>query len=86
MHALRKYNERFNGTLIPEVLKAGWFQNTKQAQAAIKFWLRQYNQITPHQALGMGPSAPETLSERFKKVVLRKGTNHCIILRGCSLA
>ncbi|WP_375211023.1 integrase core domain-containing protein [Hyphococcus sp.] len=26
-------------------------------------WLRQYNTVRPHQALGMRPPVPETLSE-----------------------
>ena len=55
------YNERFNGTLRHEVLNAEWFTTTKQAQAVINCWLRQYNQTRPHQALNMRPPAPETL-------------------------
>ena len=58
------YNERFNGTLRREVLNAEWFHSTKQAQVAINAWLRQYNQIRPHHALGMRPPAPETLLEK----------------------
>lgn len=54
-------NERFNGTLRREVLNAEWFHTTKQAQIVIKTWLRQYNQIRPHQALNMRPPLPETL-------------------------
>ena len=55
------YNERFNGTLRHEVLNAEWFTTTKQAQIVINQWLRQYNQIRPHQALNMRPPVPETL-------------------------
>ena len=55
------YNERFNGTLRREILDAGWFVKTKQAQTAINVWLKQYNQIRPHQALNMRPPVPETL-------------------------
>ena len=58
------YNERFNGTLRREVLNAEWFHSTKQAQVAIKVWLRQYNQVRPHHALGMRPPVPETLLEK----------------------
>jgi len=29
----------------------------------IKTWLKQYNHIRPHQALGMRPPVPETLCE-----------------------
>ncbi|MGA9444702.1 MAG: integrase core domain-containing protein, partial [Methyloceanibacter sp.] len=58
------YNERFNGTLRREVLNAEWFATTRQAQAIINHWLRQYNHIRPHQALGMRPPVPETLLEK----------------------
>ena len=60
------YNERFNGTLRKEVFNAEWFHTTKQAQVAINAWLRQYNQIRPHHALGMRPPVPETLLEKTK--------------------
>ncbi|NQY15761.1 MAG: transposase, partial [Henriciella sp.] len=32
-----------------------------QAQTVINIWLRQYNRIRPHHALGMRPQVPETL-------------------------
>ncbi|WP_299552898.1 integrase core domain-containing protein [uncultured Tateyamaria sp.] len=59
-----EYNERFNGTLRREVLNADWFHSTKQAQIAINIWLRQYNQIRPHHALGMHPPAPKILLDK----------------------
>ena len=55
------YNERFNGTLRREVLNAEWFATTRQAQTVINQWLRQYNHIRPHHALGMRPPVPETI-------------------------
>jgi putative transposase len=55
------YNERFNGTLRQEVLNAEWFTSTRQAQIVINQWLRQYNHIRPHHALGMRPPVPETI-------------------------
>lgn len=58
------YNERFNGTLRREVLNAEWFATTRQAQTVINQWLRQYNRIRPHHALGMRPPAPETILEK----------------------
>jgi len=58
------YNERFNGTLRREVLNAEWFTTIEQAQIVINQWLRQYNHIRPHQALGMRPPVPETLLEK----------------------
>ena len=61
------YNERFNGTLRYEVLNAEWFASTRQAQAVIKHWLRQYNHVCPHHALGMRPTRPETLLEKPPK-------------------
>jgi transposase InsO family protein len=55
------YNERFNGTLRREVLNAEWFSTTRQAQTVINQWLRQYNHVRPHEALGMRPPVPETI-------------------------
>ena len=55
------YNERFNGTLRREVLNAEWFTTTRQAQVVINQWLRQYDHIRPHYALGMHPPVPETI-------------------------
>ena len=56
------YNERFNGTLRREVLNAEWFISIDQATTVVGRWLRQYNHVRPHQALGMRPPVPETLS------------------------
>ena len=57
------YNKRFNGALTNEVLNAEWFLTTRRAQAAINIWLKKYNQIHPHQALGQRPPMPETLRD-----------------------
>ncbi|MCW9033907.1 MAG: integrase core domain-containing protein [Rhodospirillales bacterium] len=57
------YNERFNGTLRREVLNAEWFITIKQAQVVINTWLKQYNYVSPHQALNMRPPMLENLSE-----------------------
>ncbi|MCB9954912.1 MAG: transposase family protein [Caulobacterales bacterium] len=57
------YNERFNGTLRREVLNAEWFSTVEQARTAIGIWMKQYNHIRPHQALGMRPPIPETLQQ-----------------------
>jgi len=67
------YNERFNGTLRREVLNAEWFASTRQAQAVISQWLRQYNHIRPHHALGMRPPIPETLLEKPPKTGTAQG-------------
>ena len=58
------YNERFNGTLRRELLNAEWFATTRQAQIVINQWLRQYNHVRPHHALGMRAPVPETLREK----------------------
>ena len=46
-----------------EVLNAEWFATTRQAQTVINTWLRQYNHVRPHQALGLRPLMPENLVE-----------------------
>ena len=56
------YNERFNCTLRREILNAEWFTTIRQAQVVINCWLKEYNHTRPHQALGMRPPVPETLS------------------------
>jgi len=58
------YNERFNGTLRREILNAEWFHSVRQAQVAINVWLKEYNHVRPHHALGMRPPVPETLLEK----------------------
>ena len=58
------YDERFNGTLRNEVLNAEWFHTTKQAQTAINLWLKQYNEVRPHNAPGMRPRVSEILLEK----------------------
>ncbi|TNE38592.1 MAG: transposase [Alphaproteobacteria bacterium] len=57
------YNERFNGTLRREVHYAEWFSALKQADIVIQKWLKQYNYVRPHQALGMRAPVPETLAK-----------------------
>ncbi|NKB51664.1 MAG: transposase [Rhizobiaceae bacterium] len=52
-------NERFNGTLRREVPNTEWFASTQQAHIVIYQWLRQYNYIRPHHALGMRAPVPE---------------------------
>ncbi|WP_412176205.1 integrase core domain-containing protein [Lentibacter sp. XHP0401] len=51
---------------ILNVPNAEWFHSTRQAQVAINVWLKQYNRIRPHHALGMRPPVPETLLENSK--------------------
>ncbi|MBL6790089.1 MAG: transposase [Rhodobacteraceae bacterium] len=40
------------------------FKYATKAQVAINVWLRQYNRIRPHRALGMRPTIPVSLSDR----------------------
>ena len=54
------YTERFNGRLRNEILNANGFQTTRQAQATLNCWVKDYNQIRPHQALDLRPPIPET--------------------------
>jgi Integrase core domain len=69
-------NERFNGTLRREVLNAGWFPTTRQAQVAINQWLRQNNHIRQHHALGIRPPVPETILEKPQISGLVEGARH----------
>jgi hypothetical protein len=55
------YTERFKGTVRHEVLNTEWFATTRQAQATINQWFRQYNHMRPHHAPGLRPPVPETL-------------------------
>ncbi|SFJ93930.1 Integrase core domain-containing protein, partial [Nereida ignava DSM 16309] len=73
------YNERFNGILRQEVLNAEWFHSIKQAQVAINIWLKEYNHIRPHHALGMRPPMPETLLEKSKISGTEIGARHLYI-------
>ncbi|MBT6341852.1 MAG: transposase [Tateyamaria sp.] len=43
-----------------------WFQSVRQAKTVINVWLKQYNQIRPHNNLNMQPPVPETLIEKSK--------------------
>ena len=67
------YNERFNGTLRREILNAEWFATTRQAQTVINQWLRQYNHVRPHHALGMRPPVPETILVNHQITGTEKG-------------
>ena len=54
-------NERLSGILRQEVLDAGWFLTTKQAQTAINIWPKQHNHIRPYQALDTKSPVSENL-------------------------
>ncbi len=45
--------ERFHRTMKSELLKHNSFENAKDADRAIQLWRNKYNNIRPHEALGM---------------------------------
>lgn len=45
--------ERFHNTMKSELLKYNSFENAKAADRAIQLWRDKYNNIRPHEALGM---------------------------------
>jgi hypothetical protein len=47
-----------------------------QMQIVINQWLRQFNRIRAHQALGMRPPIPETVYRNVKKVTQTQGALH----------
>jgi hypothetical protein len=42
----------------------------------INQWVKQYNHIRPHHALGMRPSGPETIFEKPKSPENNNGARH----------
>jgi len=44
--------ESFNGRLRAECLNENWFLSLEDAQAKIKMWWKDYNEVRPHSALG----------------------------------
>jgi len=55
------YIESFNGKLRDELLNVEIFKALFDAQALIKNWRNDYNQIRPHSALGYRLPAPEAI-------------------------
>ena len=64
--AIPSHSKNHVRRIIFDDLLPKWFHTTKQAQVAINVWLRQYNRIRPHHALGIRPPVPETLLEKPK--------------------
>lgn len=64
------YNERFNGTLREEVLNTEVFYSLQEARCVINQWVRQYNQIRPHQSLHYRPPAPETTQPPLSQLLV----------------
>lgn len=46
-------NERFNGTLVAELLRFENFNTFEEAQQAMSNWRKRYNTVRPHEALDM---------------------------------
>ncbi len=55
------YIESFNGKLQDELLNREVFTTLEEARGLIEQWIREYNQIRPHSALGYHPPAPEAI-------------------------
>ena len=64
--AIPSHSKNHVRRIIFDDLLLKWFHTTKQAQVAINVWLRQYNRIRPHHALGIRPPVPETRLETPK--------------------
>jgi len=51
--------ESFNGTMANELLNREIFDTLHEARVLLARWVREYNTIRPHSALGYRPPAPE---------------------------
>ena len=52
--------ESFNGTFRDNLLDGEIFYSLKEAQIIVGEWVKHYNQVRPHSALGYKPPAPQT--------------------------
>ena len=52
--------ESFNGTFRDNLLDGEIFYNLKEAQIIVGEWVKHYNHVRPHSALGYRPPAPQT--------------------------
>jgi putative transposase len=55
------YIESFNGKMRDELLDREIFTTLQEAKVLIGRWLKEYNQLRPHSALGYWPPAPEAI-------------------------
>jgi putative transposase len=55
------YIESFNGKMRDELLDREIFTTLQEAKVLIGQWLKEYNQLRPHSALGYRPPAPEAI-------------------------
>jgi putative transposase len=63
------YCESFNGRMSCELLNGEIFYTVKEARIIITEWVKHYNTVRPHSALGGKPPAPETVKPRLDLVV-----------------
>jgi len=80
----RGKNERFNGTLLLEVIEGARFDDLTQAQACFDAWRTVYNHERPHQAIGDEPpasrfrQAPRRLPEALPPILYAQD---CLVRR-----
>ena len=55
------YVESFNGKFRDETLNGEIFYTLREAKVLIAGWLREYNRVHPHSALGYRSPAPEVM-------------------------
>lgn len=63
--AQNAYVERFNGTYRSEVLDANQFRTLDQAREATDAWLKIYNELRTHSAIGHLP--PRAFKQRWQQ-------------------
>ena len=52
--------ESFNGTFRDNLLNGELFYSLKEARVVVGEWVKHYNHVRPHSALGYRPPAPQT--------------------------
>jgi len=57
--------ESFNGTFRDNLLDGEIFYSLKEAKVVVGEWVKHYNHVRPHSALGYRPPAPETQVPRI---------------------
>ncbi|MBU3632014.1 IS3 family transposase [Polynucleobacter sp. AP-Feld-500C-C5] len=57
--------ESFNGTFRDNLLDGEIFYSLKEAQIIVGEWVKHYNHVRPHSALGYRPPAPQTQVPRI---------------------
>ena len=55
------YVESFNGKMRDELLNGELFDTLLEAKVIVGEWVKHYNKVRPHSALGQKPPAPEAL-------------------------